>query len=47
MRLRGDPDDLGTAALAEFLAPAVIISADSVFTPGSGWPTPWPTPGCR
>ncbi|MGH3188315.1 MAG: hypothetical protein ACRDOL_13780 [Streptosporangiaceae bacterium] len=31
-RLRGDPDDLGTAALAEFLAPAVIISADSVFT---------------
>jgi hypothetical protein len=32
MRLRGDPDDLGTAALAEFLAPAVIISADSVFT---------------
>ena len=32
MRLRGDPDDLGTAALAEFLAPAVIISAGSVFT---------------
>ena len=32
LRLRGDPDDLGTAALAEFLAPAVIISADSVFT---------------
>jgi hypothetical protein len=32
MRLRGDPDDLGTAALAEFLAPSVIISADSVFT---------------
>jgi hypothetical protein len=32
VRLRGDPDDLGTAALAEFLAPAVIISADSVFT---------------
>jgi hypothetical protein len=31
-RLRGDPDDLGTAALAEFLAPAIIISADSVFT---------------
>lgn len=31
-RLRGDPDDLGTAALAEFLAPTVIISADSVFT---------------
>jgi hypothetical protein len=30
--VRGDPDDLGTAALAEFLAPAVIISADSVFT---------------
>jgi hypothetical protein len=30
--LRGDPDDLGTAALAEFLAPAVIISADSIFT---------------
>jgi len=32
VRLRVDPDDLGTAALAEFLAPAVIISADSVFT---------------
>ena len=32
LRLRGDPDDLGTVALAEFLAPAVIISADSVFT---------------
>ena len=32
VRLRGDPDDRGTAALAEFLAPAVIISADSVFT---------------
>ena len=32
VRLRGDPGDLGTAALAEFLAPAVIISADSVFT---------------
>ncbi|WP_300611973.1 hypothetical protein [Trebonia sp.] len=32
LRLRGDPDDLGTAALAEFLAPAVIISADSVFS---------------
>jgi hypothetical protein len=31
-RLRGDPDDAGTAALAEFVAPAVIISADSVFT---------------
>lgn len=31
-RLRGDIDDIGTAALAEFLAPAVIISADSVFT---------------
>ncbi|MBO2461466.1 hypothetical protein [Actinomadura violacea] len=31
-RLRGDVDDLGTAALAEFLAPAVILSADSVFT---------------
>ena len=30
--MRGDPDDIGTAALAEFLAPAVIISADSVFT---------------
>jgi len=30
--VRGDPDDLGTAALAEFLAPSVIISADSVFT---------------
>lgn len=28
---RGDPDDLGTAAVAEFLAPAVIISKDSVF----------------
>jgi hypothetical protein len=30
-RLRGDPDDAGTAALAEFLAPTVILSADSVF----------------
>lgn len=30
-RLWGDPDDVGTAALAEFLAPAVILSADSVF----------------
>ena len=29
---RGDPDDLGTAALAAFLAPAVIISKDSVFS---------------
>lgn len=28
---RGDPDDLGTAAIASFLAPAVIISKDSVF----------------
>jgi hypothetical protein len=28
----GDPDDIGTAALADFLAPAVILSADSVFT---------------
>jgi len=27
----GDPDDLGTAALAEFLTPAVLISKDSVF----------------
>lgn len=32
IRLRGDPDDLPTAALAEFLAPTVILSADSVFT---------------
>jgi hypothetical protein len=31
-RLRGDADDVRTAALAEFLAPAVIISADSVFS---------------
>lgn len=31
-RLRGDPDDIGTAAVAEFIAPSVIISADSVFT---------------
>ena len=30
-RLRGDPDDAGTAALAEFLAPAIILSADNVF----------------
>jgi uncharacterized membrane protein (Fun14 family) len=30
-KMRGDPDDLGTGALAEFLAPAVIISKDSVF----------------
>jgi hypothetical protein len=29
--MRGDPDDLGTAAVAAFLAPAVIISKDSVF----------------
>lgn len=28
---RGDPDDLGTAAVAAFLGPAVIISKDSVF----------------
>jgi hypothetical protein len=32
LRLRGDPDDVPTAALAEFLAPTVILSADSVFT---------------
>lgn len=31
-RLRGDPDDIGTTALAELLAPAVILSSDSVFT---------------
>lgn len=31
-QLRGDPDDLQTIAAAEFLAPAVIMSADSVFT---------------
>jgi hypothetical protein len=30
-QVRGDPDDLGTAAVAEFLAPSVIVSADSVF----------------
>ncbi|MFB6396503.1 hypothetical protein [Polymorphospora lycopeni] len=30
-RLRGDPDDAGTAALAEFLAPTIILSADTVF----------------
>ncbi|MEU8924225.1 hypothetical protein AB0D10_25325 [Kitasatospora sp. NPDC048545] len=30
-RLRGDPDDAPTMALAEFLAPSVIISQDSVF----------------
>jgi hypothetical protein len=30
-RHRGDPDDLGTAALAAFLGPSVIVSADSVF----------------
>jgi PIN domain len=29
---RGDPDDVPTMALAEFLAPAVIITQDSVFT---------------
>jgi hypothetical protein len=29
--MQGDPDDLGTAALAQFLAPAVVISKDSVF----------------
>jgi hypothetical protein len=29
--MRGDSDDLGTAAVAQFLAPAVIISKDSVF----------------
>jgi hypothetical protein len=29
---RGDPDDLGPAAVAAFLAPAVIISKDSVFS---------------
>ena len=31
-RQRGDPDDLGTAALAAFLGPSVIVSADSVFS---------------
>jgi hypothetical protein len=29
---QGDPDDVPTMALAEFLAPAVIITQDSVFT---------------
>jgi hypothetical protein len=29
--MRGDPDDVETVAVAEFLAPAVILSADSVF----------------
>ena len=29
--MRGDPDDFQTVAVAEFLAPAVILSADSVF----------------
>lgn len=29
--MRGDPDDIETVAVAEFLAPAVILSADSVF----------------
>ena len=31
-RLRGDPDDVETLAVARFLAPSVIVSADSVFT---------------
>ncbi|MFJ9521866.1 hypothetical protein ACIRPK_26880 [Kitasatospora sp. NPDC101801] len=31
-RARGDADDAPTAALAEFLAPAVILTQDSVFT---------------
>jgi len=30
--LRGDPDDIDTVAVAEFLAPSLILSADSVFT---------------
>jgi hypothetical protein len=30
-RLLGDPDDVETLAVAELLAPAVILSADSVF----------------
>jgi hypothetical protein len=30
--MRGDPDDIATPALAELLAPAVILSSDSVFT---------------
>jgi len=30
-RMRGDPDDVATAALAEFLAPAIILSPDTVF----------------
>lgn len=29
--MRGDPDDIETVAVAELLAPAVILSADSVF----------------
>lgn len=29
--MRGDSDDLGTAAVAQFPAPAVIIRKDSVF----------------
>jgi hypothetical protein len=31
-RLRGDPDDIETLAVAELLAPSIILSADSVFT---------------
>lgn len=30
--MRGDPDDLGTAAVAEFLAPAVIITPPTART---------------
>jgi hypothetical protein len=30
--MRGDPDDIETAAVADLLAPAVILSTDSVFT---------------
>jgi hypothetical protein len=30
-KLRGDPDDVATAALAEFLAPAIVLSQDTVF----------------
>lgn len=30
--MRGDPDDIETAALADLLAPVVILSTDSVFT---------------
>ena len=53
--MRGDSDDLGTAAVAQFPAPGVIIRKDSVFNrfglalPADRWTEEaarrWPRPG--